>query len=58
VTSVSDAVQLQTAFARERFEAFVDYSKDVQEMISKAGAEAGKPAKVILDRTLSFAKAA
>ncbi|MGH6925148.1 MAG: phasin [Propylenella sp.] len=58
VTSVSDAVQLQTAFARERFEAFVDFSKDVQEMMSKAGAEAGKPAKAILDKTLSFAKAA
>jgi phasin len=58
VTSVSDAVQLQTAFARERFEAFVEYSKDVQEMISKAGAEAGKPARAILDKTLRFAKAA
>jgi phasin len=58
VTSVSDAVQLQTAFARERFEAFVGFSKDVQEMMSKAGAEVGKPAKAILDKTLSFAKAA
>jgi phasin len=56
--SVSDALQLQTAFARERFEAFVSYSKDMQEMMSKAGADAGKPAKAIFDKTLSYAKAA
>ncbi len=58
VTSFSDAVQLQTAFARERFEAFVGYSKDVQEIMSKAGTEAGKPAKAMLEKTLSFARAA
>jgi len=58
VTSVSDAIQLQTAFARERFEAFVDYSKDVQSALTKVTSEAGKPAKALLDRTLSQAKAA
>lgn len=57
-TSLSDAVQLQTAFARERFDAFVSYSKDVQEVVSKAGAEAGKPAKAMFEKSLSFAKAA
>ncbi len=54
VTSASDAFQLQTAFARERFEAFVGYSKDMQDMMSKAGTEAGKPVKEMLDK--SFGK--
>ena len=58
VTSVADAIQLQTAFARERFEAFVDYSKDVQGALTKVGSEAGKPAKALLERTMSQAKAA
>ncbi len=57
-TSVTDAVQFQTAFARERFEAFVDYSKDVQELMSKASAEAGKPAKAIFEKSFAAAKAA
>jgi phasin len=58
VTSVSDAIQLQTAFARERFEAFVDYSKDVQNTLTKVTSEAGKPAKALFERTLSQTKAA
>ena len=56
--SVADAVQLQTAFARERFEALVDYSKDVQATITKVGSEASKPAKAIFDKAMSAAKAA
>ncbi len=58
VTSVADAFQLQTSFARERFEAFVDYSKDAQSTLAKVGAEASKPAKAIFDRALTQAKAA
>jgi len=58
VNSVADAFQLQTSFARERFEAFVDYSKDVQPTLTRVGAEATKPAKVLFDRALSQAKAA
>ncbi len=57
-TSVADAVQLQTAFARERFEAFVDYSKDVQATVTKAGTEAAKPAKAMFEKAMSAAKAA
>ena len=57
-TSVADAVQLQTAFARERFEALVDYSKDVQATLTKVGTEASKPAKAIFDKAMSAAKAA
>jgi phasin len=58
VTSIADLVQLQTAFARERFEAFVDYSKDMQSTLTKVSAEASKPAKAIFDRTVAQAKAA
>jgi len=57
-TSVADAVQLQTAFARERFEALVDYSKDVQATLTKVGADASKPAKAIFEKAVSTAKAA
>jgi len=56
--SVADAVQLQTAFVRERFDAFVDYSKDMQTTLTKVGSEAAKPAKAIFDRALNQAKAA
>lgn len=58
VTSLSDAFQLQAAFARERFEALVDYSKDVQGTLGRVSAEAAKPAKVMMDRALSQSKAA
>lgn len=57
-TSVSDVMQLQTAFARERFEALMTYSKEMQDMVSKAGAEASEPAKAMLEKALSFPKAA
>jgi hypothetical protein len=49
-------MQLQSTFARERFEAFVDYSKEMQSTFSKVGAEASKPAKVMFDRALSQTK--
>lgn len=57
-TSPAEAFQLQTAFARERFEAFVDYSKDVQSSLTKASADAGHPAKAFFEKTLSIVKAA
>jgi phasin len=57
-TTVSDALQIQSAFARERFEAFVGYSKEMQDMMAKAGTEASKPAKAMLEKSLSFTKAA
>ena len=56
VSSVADALQLQASFARERFEALVDYSKDVQSTLTKVGAEASKPAKAIFDRAMSQTK--
>lgn len=56
-TSVADAVQLQTAFARQRFEALVDYSKEIQASVTKFSTEATKPAKAMFDKAMSAAKA-
>jgi phasin len=56
--SIADAVQVQTAFARERFEALIDYTKDAQATFAKAGTEAAKPVKAMFEKTLSAAKAA
>lgn len=56
VTSVADAMQLQSSFARERFEALVDYSKDVQGLVGKAGAEVSRPVKTMMERTLNQTK--
>ena len=58
VNSVADAVQIQSTFARERFEALVDYSKDVQTVMTKATTEAAKPARALFDRAVSQSKAA
>jgi phasin len=57
-TSVTDVMQLQAAFARERFQAFVEYSRDVQDMLSRTGIEAAKPAKAMMEKSLAAAKAA
>lgn len=56
-SSPSEAFQLQTEFARERFEAFVEYSKDIQASLTKAGTEASTPAKAFLEKTLRVVKA-
>lgn len=58
VTSVADAMELQTAYARERMEALVDYSKDLQGAMSTLGAEAGKPAKALFEHALKQNRAA
>lgn len=57
-SSLSDVMELQTTFARDRFDALMAYSKDMQEMMSKAGAEASEPAKAMIEKAMSFAKAA
>jgi phasin len=57
-SSIADAFQLQSNFARERLEAMVDYSKDVQSTLGKIGAEATRPAKVLMEKAVGFTKAA
>ena len=58
VSSLSDAVELQTGFVRERFEAYVDYSKDIQAATTKLVEGASEPAKTAIARTLDEVKAA
>ena len=48
VASVADAMQLQTTFARERFEAFVDYTKDVQATVAQVTQDVSRPARAAL----------
>jgi phasin len=51
--SLADAVQLQTAFAHQRFEALLDYSRDVQSTLTKLSTEAVKPAQSAVERTFN-----
>jgi phasin len=55
--SVADALQLQTAFARDRFDAFVDYAKDVQAGVTKLTEEAARPAHEAFNKALNESKA-
>jgi phasin len=56
--SVADALQLQTAFARDRFEAFVDYAKDVQTGVTKLSEETVRPAQDAFNKAMNASKAA
>jgi phasin len=58
VTSLSDAVQLQTGFVRDRFEAYIDYTKGIQTATTKLVEAASEPAKTAVARTLDEVKAA
>lgn len=58
VTSPSDAVQIQTGFVRDRFEAYIDYTKDIQAAATKLVQGASEPAKTAVTRTLRETKAA
>ena len=52
VKSVADAVELQTSFVRERFQAFVDYSKDVQSTASQLAADSAAPVRAAFSKTV------
>jgi phasin len=56
--SLADAVQLQTAFAHQRFEALLDYSREVQSTLTKLSTEAVKPAQSAVERTFNTSAAA
>lgn len=53
--SVSDAIQLQTAFARARFEAMADYSKELQATINDASTKAAAPARAMMEKAFKAA---
>jgi phasin len=58
VTSISDAVQLQTGFVRDRFEAYIDYAKGMQVATTKLVEGASEPAKSAVTRSLGECKTA
>jgi phasin len=58
VKTVSEAVELQTAFARERFEASTASAKDMQAKVTKMSEEAAKPVKAALTKSMEAFKAA
>ena len=58
VTSLSDAVQLQSGFMRDRFEAYIDYSNGIQAATSKLLEGVSEPAKTAVAKTLAEVKTA
>ncbi|MBV6657969.1 MAG: phasin [Devosiaceae bacterium] len=58
VKSVSEAVELQTAFARERFDATTAQAKDMQAKLTKMTEEASKPVKDAMAKSMDAFKAA
>lgn len=55
VTSVAEAVELQTAYARERFEAMLDYSRTLQSTLARTATDASAPSKALLEKTITRA---
>ncbi len=51
VTSLADAVQIQTGFVRDRFEAYIDYTKGIQATATKLVQDATEPTKTAVART-------
>jgi phasin len=58
VTSLSDAIQLQSGFMRDRFEAYVDYAKGIQAATTKLAQSASEPGKTAVTKALGEVKAA
>ena len=56
--SFSDALELQTRFAREQFETFAAQTKDLQEMGAKYASETSVPMKEAWERTTQKMKVA
>ena len=58
VKTVSEAVELQTAFARERFDASTAQAKDMQAKVTKMTEEAAKPMKEAVAKSMDMFKVA
>jgi phasin len=56
--SLSEVVELQTAFLRKRVEATVEQAKDLQAVASKAAEDVSKPIKTAFEKALKEIKAA
>jgi phasin len=58
VKTVSEAVELQTAFARKSFDTLAAQAKDMQALVEKVANEATKPVKDAVAKVMAEAKAA
>ena len=56
VKTVAQAIELQTAFVRQQYEAMSGQAKELQELATKLAGEAAKPAKDALGKTLEVLK--
>ncbi len=56
--SLSEVVELQTAFLRKRVETTVEQAKELQAVASKAAEDVSKPVKTAFEKTLKDIKAA
>ena len=56
--SVSEAIELQSSFVRERFDAFSAQAKDMQDLFTKVASDTAKPTKDIFEKTMKEFKAA
>jgi len=56
--SLSEVVELQTAFLRQRFEQSVEQAKDFQAAASKAAEDVSKPVKAVFEKTFKELKVA
>ncbi|ESZ65267.1 phasin [Mesorhizobium sp. L103C119B0] len=56
--SLSEVVELQTAFLRKRVETTVEQAKDFQAVVSKAAEDVSKPVKTAFEKALKDIKAA
>ena len=58
VKTLSEAIELQTAFARDRFDAFSTQAKDMQALVTKVTEDAAKPVQDAVSKGLADLKAA
>ena len=58
VKSVSEFIELQTAYLRKRVEMTVEQAKDMQALSSKAAEEVGKPIKDAFEKAMKELKVA
>ena len=58
VKSVSEFLELQTAYLRKRVEMTVEQAKDMQALSSKAAEEVGKPIKDAFEKAMKELKVA
>ncbi|WP_274630038.1 phasin [Arvimicrobium flavum] len=56
--SLSEVIELQTAFFRKRFELSVEQARDMQGVVSKAAEEVAKPIKDVFERSVRELKVA